>query len=275
MSFGDLNRINTNVQSMQAQLSLNRINSRLANVQLQLSTGKKINKAEDDAAGFSIAAKLSSRIAGMNQALQNIGDAKSVLNIAEGSMNNVLNILNTMKSKATQAANGTIGTVEAGYINSEVSSLSGEIDNIVKSTTYQNVKLLDGTYTATFQTGEASGDTLGVSLSNVGSSSIGVASMDVTTAAGATNALASIDSAINNVAGFMKDIGIYQSQLSIRQDVLSENVTNNSSALSNIQDTDFAKAQSQSIKLQILQQTAISALSQANSAPQAVLKFIQ
>ncbi|HKI44336.1 MAG TPA: flagellin [Balneolales bacterium] len=275
MSFGDLNRINTNVQSMQAQLSLNRINNQLANTQLQLSTGKRINKAEDDAAGFSIAAKLSSRIAGMNQALQNIGDAKSVLNIAEGSMNNVLNILNTMKSKATQAANGTIGTVEAGYINSEITSLSGEIDNIVKSTTYQNVKLLDGSYTATFQTGEASGDTLGVTLSNVGSSSIGVASMDVTTAAGATSALASIDGAINNVAGFMKDVGIYQSQLSIRQDVLSENVNNNSSALSNIQDTDFAKAQSESIKLQILQQTAISALSQANSAPQAVLKFIQ
>ena len=275
MSFGDLNRINTNVQSMQAQLSLNRINNKLANVQLQLSTGKKINKAEDDAAGFSIAAKLSSRIAGMNQALQNIGDAKSVLNIAEGSMNNVLNILNTMKSKATQAANGTIGTVEAGYINSEISSLSGEINNIVSSTTYQGVKLLDGTYTATFQTGEAGGDTLGVTLSNVGSSSIGVASMDVTTAGGATSALASIDGAINSVAGFMKDVGIYQTQLSIRQDVLSENVNNNSSALSNIQDTDFAKAQSQSIKLQILQQTAISALSQANSAPQAVLKFIQ
>ena len=273
MSFGDLNRINTNVQSMQAQLSLNRINNRLANVQLQLSTGKKINRAEDDAAGFSIAAKLSSRIAGMNQALQNIGDAKSVLNIAEGSMNNVLNILNTMKSKATQAANGTVGSTELGYINSEVTSLASEIDNIVKSTTYQGTKLLDGTYQATFQTGEASGDTLGVTLSNVGSSNIGVGSLNVKN--DAAGALSSIDSAINSVAGFMKDVGIYQNQLSIRQDVLSENVNNNSSALSNIQDTDFAKAQSQSIKLQILQQTAISALSQANSAPQAVLKFIQ
>ena len=275
MAFGDLNRINTNVQSMQAQLSLNRINNRLANVQLQLSTGKKINKAEDDAAGFSIAAKLSSRIAGMNQALQNIGDAKSVLNIAEGSMNNVLNILNTMKSKATQAANGTVGSTELGYINSEVTSLAGEIDNIVKSTTYQGTKLLDGNYQATFQTGEASGDTMGVTLSDVSSSTIGVSGLNVTTQSGAANAMASIDGAINSVAGFMKDVGIYQNQLSIRQDVLSENVNNNSSALSNIQDTDFAKAQSQSIKLQILQQTAISALSQANSAPQAVLKFIQ
>ncbi len=275
MAFGDLNRINTNVQAMQSQLSLNRINNKLANVQLQLSTGKRINKAEDDAAGFSIAAKLSSRISGMNQALQNIGDAKSVLDIAEGSMNNVLDILNTIKSKATQAANGTVGSTERGYINDQVTALKSEIDSLVSSTTYQGQTLLDGNFTATFQTGEASGDNLAVSLSNVGASSIGLGSVDVSTATGASNALASIDSAINNVAGFMKDVGVYQSRLSIRQDVLNENVNNNSSALSRIQDTDFAKAQSDSIKLQILQQTAISALSQANSAPQSVLKFIQ
>ena len=275
MAFGDLNRINTNVQAMQSQLSLNRINDKLANVQLQLSTGKRINKAEDDAAGFSIAAKLSSRISGMNQALQNIGDAKSVLDIAEGSMNNVLDILNTIKSKATQAANGTVGSTERGYINDQVTALKGEIDSLVSSTTYQGQTLLDGSYSATFQTGEASGDNLAVSLSNVGSSSIGLSSVSVSTATAASNALASIDAAINSVAGFMKDVGVYQSRLSIRQDVLSENVNNNSSALSRIQDTDFAKAQSDSIKLQILQQTAISALSQANSAPQSVLKFIQ
>ncbi len=274
MSFGDFNRINTNVQSMQAQLSLNRINNRLSNVQLKLSTGKKINHAEDDAAGFSIAAKLSSRIAGMNQAMQNIGDAKSVLNIAEGSINNVLDILNTMKTKATQAANGTLGSTEIGYVNDEINGLAKEITSIVDTTKFEDTKLLDGSYTATFQTGEDSSDTLAVSLSGVNTSDIGLGSISITTASDANTFLASIDDAVSQVAGYMKDIGVYQSRLSIRQDVLAENINNNSSALSSVQDTDFAKAQSESIKLQILQQTAIAALSQANAAPQAVLKFI-
>src|SRR5699024_10009683 len=106
-SFGDFSRINTNIQSLDAQLSLNQINKQLAENQLQMSTGKRINRAEDDSAGFSIATKLRSRIGGLNQAMQNVGDAKSVLDIAESSFGTIMDNLVEMKGLATQAANDT------------------------------------------------------------------------------------------------------------------------------------------------------------------------
>ena len=108
-SFGDLNRVNTNIQSLDSQLSLNRINRDLSDNQLKLSTGLRINKAEDDAAGYSIATKLNSRVAGLEQAMQNVGDAKSVLDIAESSFDTVMDNLIEMKSLSTQAANDTLG----------------------------------------------------------------------------------------------------------------------------------------------------------------------
>ena len=108
-SFGDYNRVNTNVTAMDAQLSLNKINRDLGESRLRLSTGYKINN-EDDAAGFAIATKLKSRVAGLEQALQNVSDAKSVLGIAEGAYNSVVDNLIEMKSLATQAANGTIAS---------------------------------------------------------------------------------------------------------------------------------------------------------------------
>ncbi|HCD53047.1 MAG TPA: flagellin, partial [Balneolaceae bacterium] len=104
-AFGDLNRVNTNVQSLDSQLSLNRVNRDLADSRMRMSTGLKINKAEDDAAGYSIATKLKSRVAGLEQSLQNVGDAKSVLDIAESSFDTIMDGLIEMKGLATQAAN--------------------------------------------------------------------------------------------------------------------------------------------------------------------------
>jgi flagellin len=280
MAFGDFNRINTNVQSLESQFSLNKINKNLSKAQLQLSTGLKINKAEDDAAGFSISAKLSSRIAGLEQALANTGDAKSVLDIAESSINSVLDILTTLKTKATQAANDTYGSEERNFIQNQVDSLVTELDSLVAQTVFQGNSLLDGSYNATFQVGERTADTINVQIQSGGagntfeSSGLGVDSLSVTTQAGAQTAMASVDAAINSVATAVNELGIYQTQLSIREEILTQAVTSNSAARSRVRDADFAKVQSEAIKLQILQQTAIAALSQANSAPQAVLGFI-
>ena len=445
-SFGDYNRVNTNVTAMDARLSLNKINKDLGESRLKLSTGFKINNAEDDAAGFAIATKLKSRVAGLEQGLQNVSDAKSVLDVAEAAYNTITDNLIEMKSLATQAANGTIavGSDEMGYIASQLEALAKDINDISESTTYNGISLMDTAQSLTFQVGEGTSDTMAVSLSEInmstlfqtagtspvltstevlGATSGGgtssdytydgsaptastdaghhlfnaldkdltdsgagtethtvVASDDVVTAdvtdlvaggdvtldaqsltspdgvttgsatanwySGATGTTAvtdntahtgievvdasgdvrtvsagdevtinkigggagetilvreddatanssllfideanvnqadmnafigHIDTAIGTMNNNLNQIGIDQRSLSGKEVNLSEAITSNSAARSRIMDTDFAKEQSNSIRLQILQQTATAALSQANMGPQAVLSFI-
>ncbi|MBO6793913.1 MAG: flagellin [Balneolaceae bacterium] len=314
-SFGDLNRVNTNVQSLDAQLSLNRVNRDLANSRERLTTGKKINKAEDNAAGYSIATKLKSRAAGLEQSLQNVGDAKSVLDIAESSFDIVMDSLIEMKSLATQAANDTLGETERGYIGDQIAAIGTDINEIANQTIYQDTELLNGadnsgSITLTFQTGERAQDTITATIDavNVGElfAASGDASLGATTTAGggaasggaisvtaatasdqgtftfastATSAdfnsfISAVDSAIDTMATNVNTIGITQSSLSLREDTLSESISATESAKSRIMDTDFAKEQSESVRLQILQQTATSALAQANNGPQSVLGFI-
>ena len=354
-SFGDYNRVNTNVTAMDAQLSLNKINRDLGDSRLKLSTGFKINNAEDDAAGFAIATKLKSRVAGLEQALQNVSDAKSVLGIAEAAYNSIVDNLIEMKTLATQAANGTIATnsSEMGYIASQLEALGDDINDIASSTTFNGVDLTGSSAgSMTFQVGETSTDTFEVTLSEVNmgtlflntfsgagaddqaahsgevlgdetnggtpanaasgggllhmeylyetdqgdndgvngfkGASIGVrASTGVAAthdklyideltvnAADMRSFMGHIDTAIGTMNGKLNDIGINQRSLSGKEVNLTEAITANSAARSRIMDTDFAKEQSNSIRLQILQQTATAALSQANMGPQAVLGFL-
>jgi flagellin len=314
-SFGDLNRVNTNVQSLDAQLSLNRVNRDLANSRERLTTGKQINKAEDNAAGYSIATKLKSRVAGLEQSLQNVGDAKSVLDIAESSFDVVMDSLIEMKSLATQAANDTLGDTERGYIGDQLAAIGSDINEIANQTIYQDTELLNGANNSgaislTFQTGERAEDTITATINavNVGElfAASGDASLGATTTAGGgaasggaisvtaatasdqgtftfattataadyNNFISAVDSAIDTMATNVNTIGITQSSLSLREDTLSESISATESAKSRIMDTDFAKEQSESVRLQILQQTATSALAQANNGPQSVLGFI-
>ncbi len=314
-SFGDLNRVNTNVQSLDAQLSLNRVNRDLSNSRERLTTGKQINKAEDNAAGYSIASKLKSRAAGLEQSLQNVGDAKSVLDITESSFDIVMDSLIEMKSLATQAANDTLGATERGFIGDQLAAIGTDINEIANQTIFQDTELLNGSnnsgsVTLTFQTGERAEDTITATIAavNVGElfAASGDASLGATTAAGggaasggaisvsaatagtqgvftfastATAAdynafISAVDTAIDTMAGNVNTIGITQSSLSLREETLSESISATESAKSRILDTDFAKEQSESVRLQILQQTATSALAQANNGPQSVLGFI-
>src|SRR6056297_2122445 len=166
-SFGDLNRVNTNIQSQDSQLSLNRINKNLSENQMRLSTGLRINRAEDDAAGFSIATKLNSRVAGLEQAMSNVGDAKSVLDIAESSFDQTMDSLIEMKSLATQAANDTLGSEERGFIADKIASLGADINEVANQTVFQDFELLNGesgsfsdSLSLTFQVGERGTDTI-------------------------------------------------------------------------------------------------------------------
>ena len=319
-SFGDYNRVNTNVTAMDAQLSLNKINRDLGDSRLRLSTGYKINNAEDDAAGFAIATKLKSRVAGLEQALQNVSDAKSVLGIVEGAYGSIMDNLIEMKSLSTQAANDTLSQTERTYIAKQINALSHDINDIAASATFNGVALLPAAEASkTYQVGEGTSDTMTVTFNDVDIEALfGATGTDLSgddmievilggthtdggsvsaatdargeiefetvgdNATGNVEATASnfnaftafVDTAIGTLNGYMNQVGIDQRSLSGKEVNLTEAITANSAARSRIMDTDFAKEQSNSIRLQILQQTATAALSQANMGPQAVLGFL-
>jgi flagellin len=161
MASADLTRINTNIQAMNALNALNKVNSRMAMHQLRLATGKRINSAADDAAGFTIASKLKVKSAGLGTALDNIGSAKNLMTVAEGHLTNIQDILTKMKSKAQQAANGTLGTDERNAIMAELEEFNNQIDAEVEQAQWAGTDLLNGT-AISFQigTGAATADAL-------------------------------------------------------------------------------------------------------------------
>ena len=275
MAFGDLTRVNTNIQSMQSLFELQKSNAELGIRQLRLSTGQRINRAEDDSAGLSIALKLESRVRGQAQALANIGDAKSMLNVAEGGLSTIQEILMTMKEKVIQGANDTLSSFERGLINNQLNFLSTEINSIVSSSTFNGVTVFtSGAFS--FQVGAASADTFSVTVGALSTGVLGVSStsLNVSSAGSAATSLSAIDTAINTVASTLGNLGDNQLALSFKEENLNINMVNQESARSRILDADFAKEQIEIVKLQILQQTGVAALSQANLAPQVVLSLL-
>ncbi len=315
-SFGDFNRVNTNVTALSAQLSLNKINSELGDSRLKLSTGKRINSAEDNSAGYAIATKLNSRVRGLEQALQNVSDAKSVLDIVESSYNSIIGNLIEMKRLGLQAANDTLSRSERTLIAQQIHGYGTNINDIANSTYFNGIALNPTTDTTlTFQTGEGTSDTESITLRQVDILGLfgpvdtqlggtqnhidieinitqlshqdddnddrGEISYDLV---GGTQVKADggdfkvftgkVSDEIDKLNGYLNEIGINQRSLSSKEENLSQAITANSAAHSRIMDTDFAKEQSNSIRLQILQQTATAALSQANMGPQAVLGFL-
>ena len=320
-SFGDFNKVNTNVTAMEARLSLNKINKDLGDSRLKLSTGYKINNAEDDSAGFAIATKLRSRISGLEQALQNVSDAKSVMDIIESGYTTIMDNLIEMKGLATQAANDTLSQNERTLIAKQIQGLGQDINDTATSTTFNGIALNPtADTTLTFQVGEGTTDTytfdlrsvdilalFGANGSDLGAggadddieSVVGGQKLSVTDSdnddrgeieftiaddgdASEVDAIADdfnyfmtkVDDAIETLNGYINEIGIDQRSMSGKEVNLTEAISANSAAKSRIMDVDFAKEQSNSVRLQILQQTATAALSQANMGPQAVLGFL-
>ncbi len=280
MGIGDFSRIGTNIAALEAQKSLNQVSSKISISQLRLSTGKRINTAEDDAAGFIIGKGLETRSRGLAQALSNIGDAKNTLAIAEGGLQSIQEILQTMKEKAVQAASDTLGIAERGAIENQLDDLAAEINSIVDNdTTFNGVNLIDGTFSnKVVQVGANAGDILTVSISrdhDSGNLSITDSSLDVSSATAASTAMQRIDNAITAVNDSIRSIGSLQARLTTKENTISTAITNTESAKSRILDADLAQEQLEVTKLQILQQTALVMLAQANAAPQNVLQLLQ
>ncbi len=275
-SFGDLSRIGGNIQALQALNSLNTINKDLGIRQLRLATGKRINSAEDDAAGFVISRTLQARKRGLETALNNVGDAKSMLSVAEGGLESILDILETMKEKVTQAASDTLGNNERNAIEDELDALTSEIDDIVDETTYNGSSLLTSV-DKTIQTGAETSDTLVVSVTTqshtAGALTVDDANITVSSASFASAALDKINTAITTLKNSIASVGSNQARLTTKENTLSIAITNTEASRSRIADADFAKEQLEALKLQIMQQTATASLAQANAAPQVVLSL--
>ena len=268
----DFTRIGANIPAMQAMNSFNSINNRIATHQLRLATGKRINTAGDDPAGYQLAKTLDSRSRGLNVAFDNVSNAQNLLNIAEGGYQNIMDILQTVKEKATQAADGLYSSVQRTALNDQVTALVAEIDDIVSETTFNGSNLINGSYSATtFQTGETASDTLAVALQGADSADLSVNSLALGSQASASAAITTVNSAITTLAQRIQDVGEYKARLSSKEGTLSVSITNTEAIRSTIEDADFAKEQMELMKLQIVQQTALSSLTQSNSSPQMVL----
>jgi len=273
---GDLTRIGANIQAMQSLASLASINQRIGSHQLRLATGKKINSTEEDPAGYQIARGLERRRRGLSAALDNVSTGKNVLNVAEGGYQTIMDLLQTIKEKATQASDVALSSTQRSAINDQVSALVAEIDAIVDETTFNGVSLIDGSYSGKkFHTGEGASDELSVTLGGADSADLSINSVSVSTQASASAAISTVSTAIDTLAGRIQDVGEYKSRLSAKESNLAVAITNTESARSVVEDADFAKEQMEVMKLQILQQTAIASLVQANTSPQVVLTLFR
>ena len=267
-----LTRVRFNLAAQQSLFSLLAVNQEVTNRLLRLSTGRRINSVGDDPAGFSVARTLEARRRGLEQALTNVGTAQNVLSIAEGGYLAIGDLLQSIREKALQGADDTFTTTERDAIQDQIDSLVAEVDDIVDDTTFQETKLIDGSFTSkVIQTGASAGDTLVISLLDADSAALTITALSVSDATAASAAVATVDTAITTLNTRAQDAGEFLIRLQSREDQLSVTITQTEAARSRIEDADFAKEQLELIKAQIIQQTAIAALAQANISPQLIL----
>ena len=270
--------VNTNVASLTAQRSLAKSSGELATALQRLSSGLRINSAKDDAAGLAISERLTTQVRGYNQAIRNAGDGISLAQTAEGGMEAITNSMQRMRELAVQAANYSNTTADRTAINSEFAQLKTEIDRVSAQTKFNTRGLLDGTFTAAnFQVGANQGETISVdAITNMGATALGLtAAIDVTTAANATTAIGAIDTALTTVTSARANLGASINRFEKTVSNLRVTVENLSAARSRIQDADFAAETAALTRVQILQQSGMAVLSQANAIPQGVLSLLR
>ena len=250
----------------------------------RLSSGKKINSAADDAAGFAIAERMTAQIRGLNMATKNANDGLSMLAVIENATNDVTDMLQRMRELAIQAANDTNGSADREFLQSEVSQLIEEIDRVATQTQYNGETILNGSFTdKKIQVGTESGQTVGFDVESIKSSDLGestgdegfnsIADIDVST--NPTEGLAVITAAIEQVASQRAVHGALQNRLEYTVSNLMNVAEFTTSARSRIEDADFAAESARLAKAQVLQQTGTAMLAQANASPQLALSLIK
>ncbi len=273
-------RISTNITSLNAQNTLARSTRNIEKSMAQLASGSRITKAADDAAGLSISENFKGQIRSLGQANRNANDGISLVQVAEGGLNEISNIVTRLRELSIQASSDTISDVERGFVNKEVQQLVNESQRIAKSTTFGKTQLLDGSAeTFDFQVG-ANNDDFNDRISfdaaeNVATTDeLGIDSLDFSSKSGAQEALDVLDNAQTTVSSYRANLGALQNRLISTTENLGIQRENLSAANSRIRDADVAQATSEMTKNNILLQASTSTLAQANAIPQNALRLL-
>jgi len=281
--------INTNTASITAQRHLNNSRSEMEQAMERLSSGKRINSAMDDAAGLTIAHSLDNRITSLAQATRNANDAISLINLAEGAMDEMSDMLVRMRELTVQSLNGTYSTADRDNLELEYQALSAEITRISDNTFFNGILPIATAANMTFQVGYESTDTIVVTTADMSASAIGVSStaslaVSDTTITGTTyasvqtdagNAMVTIDQALKDIDSYRARLGAAANRMSYSVNNLQNRVENQSAARSRIEDADYAVESANLARAQILQQAGTAMLSQANASSQNVLELLK
>ena len=292
-------RINNNIAAFNAYRNLSITDGQMSKSLEKLSSGYRINRAADDAAGLAISESLRSQIGGLKVAVRNAQDGISVVQTAEGALNETTSILQRMRDLAVQASNGgSQDTTAQADANTEFKQLATELDRIQSTTKFGNQSLLGGSYQGVFQVGSDSSNTSAANVINVdmqnatittitstggatainGLDSAGLglgAAIDLTSTANATTAIDALDTALKGVSTVRATLGAYQNRFEHTVNNLNVAIENLSASESRIRDTDMAQEMVNYTRSQILSQAGTAMLAQANQAPQSVLKLLQ
>ena len=305
--------VNTNVASMNAQRSLMASGRELQTAMERLSTGKKINSAADDAAGFAIAESMTAQIRGLSMAAKNASDALGLLKVVENATNDVTDMLQRIRELAVQAQSGTNSTGDVANLQQEANALIDEINRVSEDTTYNGVAYIGSEKgTKNIQVGYNDGDSISISTYDIGAQNLGIKVDDVSTAAADDTVLVALKDAAGNylniaqtaqaadtsdatqanhvdrrpgalevITGAIDQLASYKAEWGAGQNRLEYTVSNlmnvvefTTAARSRIQDADFAVEAARLAKAQVLQQTGTAMLAQANASPQLAISLL-
>ncbi|WP_258921842.1 MULTISPECIES: flagellin [Heyndrickxia] len=269
--------INHNLAALNTLNRLNTATNAQSKAMQKLSSGLRINSAADDAAGLAISEKMRSQIRGLDQATNNAQNGISLLQTAEGALNETHDILQRMRELAVQGANDTNTAEDRDQIQTELNQLMSEIDRIAKTTQFNTQNLLGGSFSATLQVGANAGQIITFSISAMNTASLGLLTTNivVTTNAAASAAIDALDDAIKLVSSQRSKFGALENRLDHTINNLTTSSENLTSAESRIRDVDMAKEMSEETKDSILAQAAQAMLAQANQQPQQVLQLLR
>ena len=284
--------VNTNIAASIAQAALAKNERALGNAMEQLSTGKKINSASDNAAGLAISTRMTSQIRGLDQAIRNAYDAVSMVQTAEGALDEITAMLQRMRELALQAGTGTTDSSDRSYLNSEFIALRAEVDRIATNTEWNGRPILNGNAGAStaglssvsYQVGMNAAQTVAVTFGNFTDSTGSLSGLASKTLSAATiasaisvasGAIEELDLAMTAVSTQRANFGATQNRLIHAVDNLTNVVTNAEVTRSRIMDTDYAEATSELARTQIIQQAGTAMLAQANELPATVLQLLQ
>ena len=266
-----------NLSAMNTNRQMGTVSSALQKSTEKLSSGYKINRAGDDAAGLSISEKMRSQIRGLNKASSNAEDGISLIQVAEGALNETHSILQRMNELATQAANDTNTSTDREAIKQELTQLTSELDRIYSTTQFNTMNLLDGSFTGKkLQVGSLSGQVIGISIGKMDAASLSINSTNIRVSSNAVagEAMSYIQKAIDKVSTERSKLGALQNRLEHTINNLNTTSENTQSAESRIRDTDMASEMVEYSKNNILSQAGNSMLAQANQSTQGVLSLL-